>query len=84
MGESKRKKILKEDLPMKCEDCEYWIVREDLLDGECRKSPPVPLVVPMSQTIVGKQGPMSAMGIQFYFPRTRAEIFCGAFKVRQQ
>lgn len=85
MGEARRKYLWKEGLTVKCEDCEFWKRSENETDGECRRYPPIPLLVPMAQNVLDKSGKQAVgMGIQCFFPKTRGEIFCGEFKIRVQ
>jgi len=70
---------------MKCEDCEFWVTRETQPDGECRRNPPQCLLVPMLKNVLNKTGQQGVgVGVQSFFPRTKGEVYCGEFKMRQQ
>jgi len=66
---------------MNCEQCVYWTtdnLSERQGDCECRRFPPIPLVV-MTMAPLATQ---PQMNIAYYFPRTRKDIECGEFRAK--
>ena len=85
MGEARRKKLWKEDLKMKCADCDAWVNVEGEVDGVCRRYPPQCLLVPMPQKFLDKTGNQAVgVGVQSFFPKTKGDVCCGEFKERKQ
>jgi len=61
----------------KCDGCKFWIKdREEDLDGNCRRYPPIPFTKMAVNPITQQQG----IVILSFWSKTRPELWCGAYR----
>jgi hypothetical protein len=83
MGEARRRKefMMGEEIENSCKSCRYWYRNGNEIDGACRRLPPFPLVIPVPAPVIPIDGrTQMGLGLNYFFPKTRPEIWCGEYK----
>lgn len=62
----------------KCETCLYWHADASGEEGDCRLKPPTGFLILSEDPLSRKHVP----GLLCFFPRTKKEIWCGAYTVK--
>jgi len=62
---------LRRPFAARCEVCKFWV--NGKAGGECRRNPPIAIMVPMTSTITGE----NKMQPVCFFPPTPAQLWCG-------